>query len=90
MSNPFTHLHPSCGHNLIAIAGVGVAIAAKVAMEKHKIPGKIVLLGTPGECPCIPIPCTLTDMSATAEEEGGGKVVLLEKGAYNEMDFCLM
>lgn len=37
-----------CGHNLIAIAGVGVAIAAKEAMQKHGIPGKIVLLGTPG------------------------------------------
>lgn len=38
----------ACGHNLIAAAGVGVAIAAKAAMVKHNIPGKIVLLGTPG------------------------------------------
>ena len=39
----------SCGHNLIAISGVGVAIAVKAALEKHQIPGKVVLLGTPGK-----------------------------------------
>ncbi|THH11307.1 hypothetical protein EW145_g733 [Phellinidium pouzarii] len=62
----------ACGHNLIAISGVGVAMAAKAAMEKLKIPGKIILLGTP------------------AEEGGGGKVILLERGVYKEMDICIM
>jgi len=38
----------ACGHNLIGISGVAVACAIKAAMEKHDIPGKIVLLGTPG------------------------------------------
>ena len=38
----------ACGHNLIAIAGVGVALAVKAALEKHSVPGKVVLLGTPG------------------------------------------
>lgn len=38
----------ACGHNLIAIAGVGVALAVKAALEKHCVPGKVVLLGTPG------------------------------------------
>lgn len=38
-----------CGHNLIAIAGVGVAIGIKAALQKHHLPGKIILLGTPGE-----------------------------------------
>ena len=33
----------ACGHNLIAAAGVGVAVAAKAALEYHKIPGKIVI-----------------------------------------------
>lgn len=37
-----------CGHNLIAISGVGVALAAKAALQAHKIPGKVILLGTPG------------------------------------------
>lgn len=38
----------ACGHNLIAIAGVGVALAVRMALEKHNVPGKVVLLGTPG------------------------------------------
>ncbi|KAF7982808.1 hypothetical protein HWV62_25737 [Athelia sp. TMB] len=39
----------ACGHNLIAIAGVAVALAIKSAMEKLDVAGTIVLLGTPGE-----------------------------------------
>jgi hypothetical protein len=38
----------ACGHNLIAICGVGVALAVKDALKEFDIPGKIVLLGTPG------------------------------------------
>ncbi|KAH9930227.1 uncharacterized protein B0H18DRAFT_953169 [Fomitopsis serialis] len=62
----------ACGHNLIAIAGVGVALAIKAALEKHDVSGTIVLLGTP------------------AEEGGGGKINLLDAGAYDEMDACIM
>ncbi|KAI6014998.1 hypothetical protein F5J12DRAFT_512954 [Pisolithus orientalis] len=62
----------ACGHNLIGIAGVAIACAAKAAMEKLGIDGKVILLGTPGE------------------EGGYGKVKLWEKGAYKEMDVCLM
>ncbi|KAF5313399.1 hypothetical protein D9611_008576 [Ephemerocybe angulata] len=62
----------ACGHNLIGIAGVAIAIAIRAALEKHNLSGKIVLLGTP------------------AEEGGAGKVALLEKGAYEGMDACLM
>ncbi|KAI6038611.1 hypothetical protein EDC04DRAFT_2569507 [Pisolithus marmoratus] len=62
----------ACGHNLIGIAGVAVACAAKAAMEKLDINGKVILLGTP------------------AEEGGAGKVKLWERGAYEEMDVCLM
>ncbi|KAF8065234.1 hypothetical protein FPV67DRAFT_1782182 [Lyophyllum atratum] len=62
----------ACGHNLIAISGVGVAIAIKKALQKFDIAGKVALLGTP------------------AEEGGSGKVILLEKGAYNDMSACLM
>ncbi|KAG8970644.1 hypothetical protein FRC05_000502 [Tulasnella sp. 425] len=39
----------ACGHNLIAIIGVGCAIAVARAMKKHGIAAKIVLLGTPAE-----------------------------------------
>lgn len=40
----------ACGHNLIAIAGVAVALAVKAALIEYEIPGKIILLGTPGLC----------------------------------------
>ncbi|KAF9223957.1 amidohydrolase [Gyrodon lividus] len=62
----------ACGHNLIAVSGVGVAIAVKSALKAHNIPGKVVLLGTP------------------AEEGGGGKTILLERGGYEGMHACLM
>ncbi len=38
----------ACGHNLIAVSGVGVALALKAVLQKHNVPGKVVLLGTPG------------------------------------------
>ncbi|KAH0582564.1 hypothetical protein H2248_010500 [Termitomyces sp. 'cryptogamus'] len=62
----------ACGHNLIAMSGVGIAVAVKTALVAHDIAGKIVILGTP------------------AEEGGGGKVILLKRGAYKDMDVCLM
>lgn len=39
----------ACGHNLIAVSGVGVAIAIKSALQTYDVPGTVVLLGTPGE-----------------------------------------
>lgn len=39
----------ACGHNLIAVAGVGTAIALSKVLKEHGINGKIVLLGTPAE-----------------------------------------
>jgi amidohydrolase len=62
----------ACGHNLISIAGIGVAIGVKAALQTHDIPGKIVLLGTP------------------AEEGGGGKLILLDRGGYEGMHACVM
>lgn len=41
----------ACGHNLIAVSGCGVAIALKSALQVHNIPGKVILLGTPGKQP---------------------------------------
>lgn len=38
----------ACGHNLIAIAGVAVALAAKHVLIRQNLSGNIVLLGTPG------------------------------------------
>jgi metal-dependent amidase/aminoacylase/carboxypeptidase family protein len=38
----------ACGHNLIAVAGVAVALGMRKAFEVHSVSGRIVLLGTPG------------------------------------------
>lgn len=63
--------HP-CGHNLIAVNGMAAAIATAEVMERHNVPGKVILLGTP------------------AEEAGGGRSFLVKKGAFDEMDVCMM
>jgi len=60
----------ACGHNVIATAGIGAALAlAPVAREAGL---RVKLLGTP------------------AEEHGGGKVEMLRKGAWEDVDFSLM
>ncbi|TFK48911.1 hypothetical protein OE88DRAFT_1737136 [Heliocybe sulcata] len=38
-----------CGHNLIAMAGVAIALGVKAALDQHHVDGHIVLLGTPAE-----------------------------------------
>lgn len=79
----------ACGHNLIAIAGLAVAVGIKIAITQHDIPGTVVLLGTPGNKPSDTSRSSLTPV-IPAEENGGGKVTLLERGAYTGMDACLM
>jgi metal-dependent amidase/aminoacylase/carboxypeptidase family protein len=80
-----------CGHNLIAMAGVAVALAVKAALIEYNIPGKIILLGTPGMHSLHHLWCGCQcDKKSTAEEGGIGKVTLLENGAYKEMHACLM
>jgi len=62
----------ACGHNLIAASALAAGIAMKKAMEKDKIPGKLIVMGTP------------------AEEGRGGKVSLLEKGAFEGIDAAIL
>ncbi len=38
-----------CGHNLIAAASYGAAVALKKAMEENALGGKVILYGTPAE-----------------------------------------
>jgi metal-dependent amidase/aminoacylase/carboxypeptidase family protein len=45
----------ACGHNLIAVSGVGIALSIKAALQTHGVPGKVVLLGTPGEYQYLPL-----------------------------------
>ena len=56
----------ACGHNLIATASLAAGLATASTVNRHKLPGKVVLFGTP------------------AEEGGGGKLRLLEAGAYKD------
>lgn len=46
---PSGQVNHACGHNLIAIAGVAVALGVKKALQVHKLAGTVVLLGTPGK-----------------------------------------
>ena len=78
-----------CGHNLIAISGVGVALAVKAALQAHDISGKVILLGTPG-MKFPPSTQDAIDLGCAAEEDGGGKAILLQRGGYKDMDVCLM
>jgi hypothetical protein len=39
----------------------------------------------------VVVPCSDYALKqVTAEEAGGGKVILLERGAYKDMDACIM
>ncbi len=60
----------ACGHNVIAAAGLGAAIALAAIAEDAGLTVK--LLGTP------------------AEEHGGGKVLMLEGGAWEDATVSLM
>ncbi|MGY4710433.1 M20 family metallopeptidase [Mycolicibacterium sp. CBM1] len=55
----------ACGHNVIAAAGVGAALALAEVADSLDL--TVVLLGTP------------------AEEAGGGKVLMLEAGAFDDI-----
>jgi amidohydrolase len=60
----------ACGHNMIAAAGVGAALALKPVADTAGL--RIKLLGTP------------------AEEHGGGKISLLQAGAWEDAAYSLM
>ncbi|MFJ9643708.1 amidohydrolase [Streptomyces sp. NPDC101206] len=60
----------ACGHNLIAAAGLGAALALRAALGDPE--GSLLAIGTP------------------AEERGGGKVTLVEGGAFDGVDAALM
>ncbi len=60
----------ACGHNIIAAAGLGAALAAGSLAEQ--LGGTVVVLGTP------------------AEEGGGGKILMIERGALEGIDAAMM
>ena len=39
----------ACGHNLIAVSTLASAIAVAAIMGRRRIPGRVIVMGTPGE-----------------------------------------
>jgi amidohydrolase len=64
------HIGHACGHNIIATAGLGAALAA--AEVAGDLGGRLLSLGTP------------------AEEGGGGKALLADRGAFDGVDAAVM
>jgi len=60
----------ACGHNIIAAASTGAALALHEVADRLDL--TIKLLGTP------------------AEESGGGKVLLLERGVFDDVAMAMM
>lgn len=60
----------ACGHNIIAAASTGAALALAAVAERLDITVK--LIGTP------------------AEETGGGKVLLLDRGVFDDVAMAMM
>ena len=72
------------------MAGVTVALVLKAALVEFKISGKVSLLGTPGTCiPALRRHSLINAIRILAEEGGAGKAILLDKGAYTDMDVCI-
>lgn len=63
-----------CGHNIIGTAAIGAAIALKEGCPE--LPGKLVVLGSPAE--------------EGAVDNAGGKVIMVENGALNDIDVAIM
>lgn len=65
----------ACGHNLIAEVGAAAALGLKAVLENtHKLPVRV----------------QVTVLGTPAEEDGGGKIDLLRKGAFDNMDVVFM
>lgn len=62
----------ACGHNLICSTAIGAGKALSDTLKKEKIPGTVIVIGTP------------------AEEGKGGKVQLLSKNGFDNIDAVMM
>ena len=59
-----------CGHNIIATASLGAAIATKAIVPE--VGGTVLVIGTP------------------AEEAAGGKVFMVNRGAFDDLDVAML
>ncbi|XP_013848137.1 peptidase M20 domain-containing protein 2 [Sus scrofa] len=65
----------ACGHNLIAEVGAAAALGVKGCLES--LPGP-------------PLPVKVVVLGTPAEEDGGGKIDLIEAGAFTNLDVVFM
>ncbi|XP_029982744.1 peptidase M20 domain-containing protein 2-like [Sphaeramia orbicularis] len=65
----------ACGHNLIAEVGAAAAVGLKGAVEKHTD---------------LPVRVKITVLGTPAEEDIGGKIDLLNAGAFADIDVVFM
>ncbi|XP_059971073.1 xaa-Arg dipeptidase isoform X2 [Mesoplodon densirostris] len=65
----------ACGHNLIAEVGAAAALGVKGALESLPRP---------------PLPVKVIVLGTPAEEDGGGKIDLIEAGAFKNLDVVFM
>lgn len=65
----------ACGHNIIAAASFGAAVALRSIVTE--LGGSIVLIGTPDE-------------EAISDESKGGKVVMARAGVFDALDAAMM
>lgn len=65
----------ACGHNLIAEVGAAAAVGLKDVLEKTQN---------------LPVQVQVTVLGTPAEEDGGGKIDLLNEGAFDNMDVVFM
>ncbi|XP_074943370.1 xaa-Arg dipeptidase isoform X2 [Phalacrocorax aristotelis] len=66
----------ACGHNLIAEVGAAAALGLKAALESLPQPA--------------PVAVQITVMGTPAEEQGGGKIDLINAGAFDGLDVVFM
>ncbi|XP_020487248.1 peptidase M20 domain-containing protein 2 [Labrus bergylta] len=65
----------ACGHNLIAEVGAAAAVGFKDVLENTQD---------------LPVQVKVTVLGTPAEEDGGGKIDLLNEGAFDNMDVVFM
>ncbi len=63
-----------CGHNIIATAALGAAMG--LARISDRLPGQVVLLGTPAEESAVP--------------NAGGKIHMIREGLFDNVDAAIM
>ncbi|XP_021247051.1 peptidase M20 domain-containing protein 2 [Numida meleagris] len=66
----------ACGHNLIAEVGAAAALGLKAALESLPQPA--------------PVAVQVTVLGTPAEEQGGGKIDLINAGAFDGLDVVFM